>query len=181
MESLSNRSEYSDLLPLTAEFVLENVRMSWPEMLWGHEVGLVGWRTLKEFATAALETRPDDEELSGLANLAKEYANTAEEIARSLAARHPAEDATVIQKKWLYLLLKRLYEERSSVEDPFGLVEQIYADFDYPQELERFVRWMPSKEPVRTPQEGAARMERSWRAYLDKGAQQFGGKVSRYL
>lgn len=174
MESLSNRSEYSELLPLTTKFVLENAHVSWPEILWAHEMGLIGWRTLKEFAIAALPSAPDDEELSRLAHLSNEDAGMAEDIARPLVARDPALDTAVVEKKWLCLLLKQLYEDKSRVSDPFGLVEQIYADFNYPEELESFVRWMPSSEPVRTPEEAAAAMDRSWRTYLDKCAAQTG-------
>jgi hypothetical protein len=178
MESLSNRNEYSNVLPLTANFVLESAHVTWAEVVWAYKLGLIGWRTLKEFAQAALQSTPEDDELLQLASVRKEDASKAEGLARQLASRGPELDETTAQKKWLYLLLKRLYENRSSVADPFGLVEHVYADFEYPQELEGFVRWMPATEAVSTLEEGAARMDRKWRTYLEECASKFGTQMS---
>lgn len=173
MESLSNRSEYSDLLPLKTEFVLNHVQMTWPEILWAYSMGLIGWRSLKEFAQAGVGGESPDDELVKLANLSKECASSAEERARSLATHSGAQDEVTTRNKWLYLLLKSLYEQKGSVSDPLGLVEQIYADFDYPERMEGFVRWMPTHDPVRTPEEAAERMDRNWQSYLENRAAQF--------
>ena len=45
--------------------------------------------------------------------------------------------------KWLLALLAELYARRDSIADPLGDVEMIYADFDYPECMESFVRYMP--------------------------------------
>lgn len=175
MEYLSNRDAYRDLLPLDGDFISANVRFTWPEINWGFDAGLIGWYALKQFAEAALRNFPeaDDENLSALARLTKQEAGTAGEFVRSLAGMGPQLDETVARKKWAYLLLKKLYEDRSQVPDPFGIVEHIYADFDYPEELEGFVRWMPATEQVSSPEEGASRMDQKWRTYLANSAAQF--------
>ncbi|MBC1501252.1 DUF2247 family protein [Listeria weihenstephanensis] len=41
-----------------------------------------------------------------------------------------------IEKEWLF-------DIRQEFEDPFGMVEEIYADFDYPEEIAKIVRYMP--------------------------------------
>ena len=116
------------------------------EIAWGYGMGLVGWHALSELAQAALRLAPnrEDENLLRLAHVTKEDATVAGEFARAAAATGPKLDETAARKKWAYLLLKRLYEKKTEVADPLGLVEHIYADFDYPEELEGFVRWMPS-------------------------------------
>jgi hypothetical protein len=79
-------------------------------------------------------------------------------------------DEGTARKKWLYVVLKRLYEERDQFPDPLGLVEEIYAAFDYPEEMEDFVRWMPAKQPVADERSGLARIEQNWRSYLERTA-----------
>ena len=177
MDSLSNRAEYADVLPLTAKFVVENAQLTWPEIAWGYGMGLVGWHALSELAQAALRLTPDnqDENLLRLAHLTKEEASVAGEFARAMTANGPKLDEITARKKWAYLLLKRVYEKKSEVAYPLGLVEHVYADFDYPEELEGFVRWMPAVEPVLSPEEGAAMMDQKWQKYLANSAAQFGG------
>jgi hypothetical protein len=178
MDSLSSRSEYADILPLTANFVLENAQLTWPEIAWGHGMGLVGWHALNELAQAALRLAPnkEDENLLRLTHVTKEDAIVAGEFARAAAVTGPKLDETTARKKWAYLLLKRLYEKKTEVADPLGLVEHIYADFDYPEELEGFVRWMPATEPVSSPEEAAVTMDQKWQRYLADSAAKFDGE-----
>ena len=49
----------------------------------------------------------------------------------------------IIKAKWLYIVLYWIYEHKSDYKDPLALVEEVYADFDYPQEITNFVRYMP--------------------------------------
>lgn len=126
------------------------------------------WHALKEFALAVLKTvpHPSDENLSKLASITKESVGDAGEFVRSIAAMSPKLDTVATPKKWAYLILKKLFQKKSQVADPFGVVEHIYADFDYPEELEGFVRWMPATEPVATPEGGTAKMYQKWQQYL---------------
>jgi hypothetical protein len=48
-----------------------------------------------------------------------------------------------IKSKWLYLLLEWFFVNKLFINDPLGLVEKIYDDFDYPEEITAFVRYMP--------------------------------------
>ena len=54
----------------------------------------------------------------------------------------------ILSHKWLYILLKYIYENRAQIEDPLGAVEEVYTDFDYPIEIESFVRYMPSDDLI---------------------------------
>ncbi len=46
-------------------------------------------------------------------------------------------------EKWLYIILLDLFNKRKELDDPLGRVEEIYENFDYPEEIESFVRYMP--------------------------------------
>ena len=69
------------------------------------------------------------------------------ESVRNLAAQESSTCGSAVSMKWLCLLLTWIYENREAFPDTLALVEEIYADFDYPKELAPFVRYMPSNEP----------------------------------
>lgn len=64
---------------------------------------------------------------------------------------------------WAFLELKAAYELRDRLADPLAVVEQIYADFDYPPAVAAFVRYMPPAPDAPTG-EGAL-LER-WAQFL---------------
>ena len=45
-------------------------------------------------------------------------------------------------EKWLYIVLLDLFNKRKELDDPLGNVEEIYENFDYPEKIESFVRYM---------------------------------------
>lgn len=65
----------------------------------------------------------------------------------------------------LYVLPAWLYCNRTQFTDPFQIVEEIYAEFDYPEEIVTFVRYMPAEDPRRA---GEQSMLDAWRNYLDR-------------
>lgn len=54
------------------------------------------------------------------------------------------QDGEEIKEKWLYLILKWLYKNRSKYKDPLAIVEELYEEFEYPEDMKTFVRYMPS-------------------------------------
>ena len=82
------------------------------------------------------------------------------------------ESGDVAKSKWLYLVLAWLYEQRDSVDDPLGIVEQIYADFGHPEEMSSFVRYMPPTDGYRpqdhTTDENHERLFRLWHEFVLK-------------
>ncbi len=76
-----------------------------------------------------------------------------------------------ISTRWLVALLADLYAKREVVADPLGEVEKIYADFDYPESVESFVRYMPATggyDPAaHSHEQNVARLVENWKAFLD--------------
>ena len=84
--------------------------------------------------------------------------------------------------KWLYLVLAWLFENRRSVNDPLGRVEEIYSDFDYPREIAPFVRYMPMVGPdLGSREKNEARMYDDWKSYLDRAGRRFGRSAQSEL
>ncbi|OEH82143.1 hypothetical protein BCR26_14350 [Enterococcus rivorum] len=79
-----------------------------------------------------------------------------------------SEDNSMIQDKWRYVILKELYSKKSTYEDFNEKVEEVYADFDYPEDMAGFIGYMPSV--------AGKSMEESWQEYLTSSEEKFENK-----
>ena len=109
---------------------------------------------------------------------ATEPTQTAEifEQVEKMAKTESENDRKRSKRRWLYLILAWLYENRASVADPLAEVEEVYSDFDYPEEVARFVRYMPPKPDEHWPQPvseeyATERLMRVWGDYVTRGLQ----------
>jgi hypothetical protein len=165
------------LTPIPYSFVRERLRLSWREALWGYEHQLIGWSAVVDLAIERLCSGSDDPLEIELASLTKMETYQVGELLRKLAGTSPEEDGVLVQRKWLYLLLAWLFENKGSVPDPFGEVEAIYADFGYPPEIEGFVRYMPVTDDydpsAHTKDENENRLYEKWREYLVTSESEF--------
>lgn len=76
------------------------------------------------------------------------------------------EEGNVIRDKFLYLLLNWLFENKDEYPDVSDMIEQIFADFDYPMEISNLVGYLPSSEDIFEPWEDYRR--KKWKEYLNK-------------
>jgi hypothetical protein len=113
-------------------------------------LGLISPPTAVAIAADAVMAGSADPTLVDLASTDRE---DIAEVRKLLRATDP-EQAELFPphsvRKWTYLELKAAFEIRDRLQDPLGLVEEIYADFDYPEAVAAFVRYMPPPpgEPV---------------------------------
>lgn len=82
-----------------------------------------------------------------------------------------------VVKKWMYIVLHWIYDNRKVLSDPLGLVEEVYCEFDYPEEIEEFVRYMPVKDSynssVHSLAENEERLFGYFKHFLDSTYGQF--------
>lgn len=64
---------------------------------------------------------------------------------RELVSLESIQNEQSIKEKWLYAILLHLYNNKDKYEDALDMVEEIYADFDYPEEMAGFVKYMPAE------------------------------------
>lgn len=165
--------------PLPTAYVLGQVSLAWRELLWGYDHGWINWDCLTEFATRQLVSKNSNPmaevELAGLLAI-ESY--RARDLAEELAHNEPPMSEGAVGGKWLYLILRWIFENRERTVEPFALVEALYADFDYPHEIARFVRYMPPEdgyEPRKHSQaENEGHMLEQWRDYLIEAEKKFG-------
>lgn len=78
------------------------------------------------------------------------------------------QDMADIRDKWLYLILKWLFERRNDIENVLEIVEEIYEVFDYPDCIVSFVRYMPSEAgDLGSLKLNRERLFENWAHYLE--------------
>lgn len=169
--------ELNELKPVPVEFIGDKTTLSWREAIWGYERGWLGWRSLVELAQSQLAANGADIELLGrLRALGKDDSHEAGDIARLLATAETGSDNPT--QKWLYIVLSWLFSKREEISDYWTVIEEIYAEFDYPSAIKKFVRY----EPV-SPEDKAAwssytapegYMLDQWRKYLEEASKKYG-------
>ncbi|MBN3862001.1 DUF2247 family protein [Pseudomonas frederiksbergensis] len=135
--------------------------LNWKELLYGFKHGLIDEKGVSEYACEAL-TEMSLQEAIELASLLPQEDYLATNLLQSLADKDLSAE-TDTAKPWIFLLLSFLFEHQENYEDPFEIVEEIYADFDYPEEIAPLVRYMPPPEGVEGSEE---RLFENWKTAL---------------
>jgi hypothetical protein len=149
---------------MPSEFILARVLPIPCELAYGYRHGWLGRAEAVKVALAGYGVVPDPpvayEEL-GL--LLSDDLYRVPELIGGIGESVPTQEGCA--RVWLYLALAWVYENRNDYSDPLSIVEQLYADFEYPNEIEGFVRFMPPGEGQLT---GEAAVYERWRAYLER-------------
>lgn len=141
-------------------------RPSWQDVQFGLKNQLMDPNAVSELADEHLESVDPRPEVIELA-IAEPGESVVEEVDTLARREEPTPEATF--HRWLYLVLAWLYDHRAELADPLQDVELVYADFDYPEELAAFVRYMPTNEPdLGDRAANEARMLGHWEHYLDR-------------
>lgn len=146
-------------------YASSKANFSWHEILFALNHGLLSSYSAVEHAMEELRSVDDySDALVELASLNE--GEPVREYVESLASLEK-DTTTDTESKWLYVLLSWVYENRSDYDDALQIIEQIYADFDYPQSIESFVRYMPSDEPsLGSVEKDSERLYEKWNSYL---------------
>ncbi|CDG75327.1 MULTISPECIES: DUF2247 family protein [Acinetobacter calcoaceticus/baumannii complex] len=164
-----------NLYPIPADFINEKVTLSWCDIKWGYKNNLL---------TSEIPIKKAENSL-----LTEDYTNA--ELEPSFLIPSESDDIgpflnelcsetnedSMIREKWLYILLSWLWINRESFEDPLDEVESIYTDFDYPAEIESFIKYIPPTDgydpSLYSYAENINRLMKNWEIYLQKGADIF--------
>jgi hypothetical protein len=142
--------------------------------MWGIEHGIFAWKDVHNFSLHRLSDpqSPTFEIENTISSLDKNEASEMMDLAREAAIKSNPIAMEQVKERWLFLLLKWIYEDMDFNTNPFGVVEELYAEFGYPESIESFVGFLPPKdgwEPIKhTVEENENRMLRNWEMYLTK-------------
>jgi hypothetical protein len=143
----------------------EDIPLSPDVVQYGYERGWLHPATVLDWARREAERDPDNLALVRLASVHHDDLLDLEDALAHVQVAPGAGSAADPLRTWLYLQLKAAFDSRQDLGDPLGVVEQIYADFDYPAALESFIRYMPLR-PGDVP--GDAAMIERWAAFLQQ-------------
>lgn len=141
-------------------------RLTWRELAFGLDAGFVDTHAVRE-ALATQRRRSKGGRVVDLRAFARGKEQPRAKLER-LARREPEQLHELIRDKWLFLVLAWLYEHRDERRDPLGDLERVYAAFDYPETMSRFVPYLP-------PPPGEEHdVEANWQAFVHARQVEYG-------
>ncbi|GAA2487350.1 DUF2247 family protein [Terrabacter carboxydivorans] len=155
---------------MSVDFIARHVDLLPPELAWGYRSGYVDGRDVVRLAELTVSSgHSDSPALQELSLLLRDAVGRVPDLVDQLDDA-PGGAVLTPSRVWLFLVLSLAWEQRQDSADAFAELEQIYADFDYPEEMEGFVPFLPApagSEP------GRAALEMRWSAYLADRRQEF--------
>lgn len=143
-------------IPLS--FIETRHRLKWSEADLGLREGWLTKADAKAFACKTLGT--DFDRISDIQALIDRFADCTQESVQE------------VRLTWMRLILAWVYHNCDKFEDPLGVVETIYADFDYPKEIYSLVRYNPPLDCYRpqdhSREENIAHLMDLWRRYIEQ-------------
>jgi hypothetical protein len=160
-------------LRIPFEFIGDRFPISWRAILFGLQNELLDPAAPMSLAAEQLTKEENSSatliELAGLSG-DEDPSAYVERLARDT----PEEAVEEIRSKWVCIVLTWIYEHKDEYEDPLQAVEEVYADFDYPERIAGFVRYMPCNESDLGSRElNEARLFDRWKEYLGKCSSEF--------
>ncbi len=161
-------------LKIPLDFVERTLgHLTWSEIRFGLENRLLDPVAPSEVAAAELNQPDPNPELLELATA--KPGEPVLPLVNALADRETLTLDSRVSEKWVFLVLAWLFEHRNGLPDPLQAVENVYAEFDYPEGVAGFVRYMPSDEPDLGSQErNERRLMQKWERFLDEQRNEFG-------
>ncbi|MCS3430447.1 DUF2247 family protein [Klebsiella sp. BIGb0407] len=162
-----------NLYPIPSDFIYSITSLSWCDIKWGYECKFITQSIpIKKaedtvltgiYTTAELELSFQPPDCSDVIPFLKELCPICE-----------LDDESMIKRKWLFITLSWLWDNRNNFNEPLAQVENIYADFSYPSEIESFVRYMPVTDGhnslAHTKEENINHLINHWKKYLDRSS-----------
>ena len=155
---------------IPAPFIQRMARLTPRELRYGYVHGWIDAEAVVQLCMGNIV--PDDEQMAVVEALALLLSDELDKVP-DLIEQVVTDDRSV----WVYLALAFIHEHPSEFGDnPLQAVEMLYADFEYPSEMEPFVPFMPPPEGA-TP--GAEGLEQRWQEYLHRQREKFLGRADR--
>lgn len=138
----------SSAIKISNEFLKKNsVVLSFNDLLFLFDEGIIEPKTIVEYAFYVFSEKKNENiaivELAGL------FENEYYKIKNILEANllHQSDEVQINQnKKIMYLLLLWFYQNKNSIKNISEMIDLLYSDFDYPEEISHLISYMPIDE-----------------------------------
>jgi hypothetical protein len=150
-----------DLVKITGVFCFyEASWLRWGEIAYGFEFGFLSADEVVDLAVRKLSVSSCAEHYE-LSMTAGEDCGQVRVLIDCLVGKEQR-GSSCPKSTWIFLTLLWVYVNRALYVDPLGVVEKLYAYFDYPECMAVIVRYMPSVEG----EEGEASLFEKWSRLL---------------
>ncbi|WP_144511089.1 DUF2247 family protein [Bacillus sp. FJAT-22090] len=147
-------------IELRYEYISKFVKLTWGDILYGINNNIFSDEVAIKHAVAEIEkNEKQPNEVIELAYLFQ--GESIHPYIGKLGNNNLDEESS--KEKLLFILLKWLFENKELIPEPFKAVAEIYADFDYPEEISKFVYYMPLQDGESG---GNAYLLNQWEKYL---------------
>lgn len=151
---------------LSYNFVRENIELSWQDINYGIINNFIDDKFVVEFAIDKLNDFDESNEIFDLACMVSGDP-VKEKLSEIVSNNVSSFQKTLSERKWLYLVLKFVYDNRTQFDDPLEYVESVYAHFDYPESISGLVRYMPMQgKDLGSKEANEQRLYDYWSDYL---------------
>ena len=139
---------------------------TWQEIKFGYDEKLITTMEISNYALHLLtENMLGFDDVLRLALVDDPYEDITN-ILSTLSSYEKPEDQKYIFDKWRYVILQYVYDQKQNIDSLQEVVDCLYCDFNYPEEMEPFVSYMPCSNPQSSINE-------SFEEYLRKNKQKF--------
>lgn len=165
-------------------FKENNIPISWKTIIVGRKLGLVDNKFIDEYATNYLLEHykidnPYILELASNLNDDFEINNNLEKLTQNfnITTEEIADKSSIEHRKWRYILLKNLTMKNYSNMQLLRKLEEVYCDFEHPEDMISFIPYMPYPEDTydfknHTPDENREHLIQLFYQFLEKEKQE---------
>lgn len=123
-----------------------HMQITWYDIYFGVKNKLLDLKSVRDYAIRCLEV--DDNYCQEVVELAwpnNDILSVIENIKKILDEEHNFNEA-LSSMKWQYCIIKYLVNKNMDFEELSDALDEIYADFNYPVDMEEFISYMPIKD-----------------------------------
>jgi hypothetical protein len=158
--------------PISAFFLLKKTSLSLPELQWALDRGIIGAKTVVDWARSMVAEGSEDPSVRELAAIQDVDLASVAEMLRRVPQPNPSDDES--RHKWVWLTLSWVYDRHHAEPDVFATLDALYADLGYPDEMMPFGPHAPAYQSKEDPEEIRRKLLLEWRRYLAQGQAVFG-------
>lgn len=115
---------------------------TWSELLFGLRNNIIVIGDIKRYVDDVISK--SDDEIDVMIQILIEENDEVESIIQELALKERKQDIDAIRSKWIFLIIYYYYlNNRINVHD---IIDEVYCDFDYPDDISTLVSYMPKED-----------------------------------
>ncbi|ESP93655.1 DUF2247 family protein [Pseudoalteromonas luteoviolacea] len=131
-------------IPLS--FILKRRKLLWIEVELGISEGWITYDDAIELAIRRVQSGSENNDELELAGLFSEEYSEIKDVLKKLVKSESQVPFDEVKLVWLRIILSWLYENLNQFEAPLDIVEGLYEDFGYPDEIRHLIKYNNSND-----------------------------------